>query len=266
MDEGEKKGFWGSKAFWLILLWLGLGVVLSVVIYSAKPAMIRACQAWDEAVPDPEEVSELMHEAGHEGGHGEINYCQEAEHKSIVKPGELFEVSAHPNLTAAFLSITKMPLGTAWAIPNFLVLVTLLWHFGRDPLQQQLKTRREELKKAIAEAKAARAEAEAKKQEYEKLLAEIGLEIEKLRGEMHQEGEAEKARLIAEAARQAERIKNEAEFTARQELRMAEYRLREVAARLAVEVAEKVIRETITGEDRERLLNEYLQKVREARL
>lgn len=263
MGDAEKKGFVGSKAFWLILLWIILGAALSGAVYAARPRMDNLCKVWDAAVPDPA----LPHELQIEIAEGKFkSNCDAAEEKELlIVKGEKTHVSSHPNLTAGFTAILKMPWGTAWALPNFLILVTVLWHFGRGPAGEQLKTRRDELVKAIAEAQKARAEAEAKKKEYDELMAGIGGEIEALRKSMRSEGEAEQARLIAEAGRQAERIKNEAEFTAKQEVLMAQYRLRETAARLAVEVAEKVIRETITGEDRERLLTEYLEKVREQR-
>jgi F-type H+-transporting ATPase subunit b len=246
MAEG-KKGFIGGKAFWLILGWLVLGGALTAVIYAVSPKMEHACEAW----------AEEYHLEAH-GGHGEAGHdlCHLVGHSDEVK-------GFTKNLAASFSTILNMKWATAWSIPNFLILITIIWHFAKDPLNENLKNRREELATAIREAEKAKAEAEALKEEYGQKLAEIDREIERVRQEMRDQGEAEKARITEEAERQAERIQNEADFTAKQEVLVAQYRLREEAAKLAVRVAEDVIRQVIDEQDRDRLLGEYLDKVME---
>ena len=62
MAEEEKKGFFKSKAFILIIIWLALGVVLSGIFYSVRPSMKHACEGW---------AAELGHGADHgEAEHG----------------------------------------------------------------------------------------------------------------------------------------------------------------------------------------------------
>lgn len=249
MAEAEKKGFFKSRAFILILVWMALGVALSVAIYAARPGMEHACEAWAEELPA---------EGEHGGGHG-----GEAEVHDACHLVSLQGHGMHRNLAAAFHAIGGMPLATAWNIPNFLILITIIWYFAKDALNDMFKTKKEDLDKAMAEARRARAEAEEMKAEYERRLGEMGKEMESLVGEMREQGEAEKRRIIDAGEQLAKRIGNDAEFTAKQELLVARYKLREEAARLAVEVAEKVIKQVISEQDRDRLLDEYLEKVME---
>jgi len=301
----EKKGFFQSKAFILILVWIGLGVALSIIMYAAMPRMQRTCEEWAKEI-QLDRVEECAAGEGPGGedaaGGAKVDFCHllyyapveweelekevkeagEAPAGSHLSPEEMktleCKISAlaaavpkikklHTNLAAVFHGMYgtdgKMRLATAWSIPNFLILVTVLWHFASGPLNQMFHSRREELKKAIEEAQKARSAAEALLAEYQRKLAEVDREIARMREELRAEAAAEKGRIVAAAERQGERIRNEAEFTARQELLVARYRLREEAARLAVEVAEKVIKETIDAADRERLLDEYLGKIME---
>jgi F-type H+-transporting ATPase subunit b len=158
---------------------------------------------------------------------------------------------------------TKEPsaLATAWYLPNFLILCTLLWYFGRGPLKEHLVARRAALAEAIAGAERRRLEAEDRHREYEEKLLRIEQEIASLLQTLREEGEREKERVLLKAREEAERIKHDAEFTAKQELRKAQAALREEAAALTVELAEKIIRQTITGEDQERILRDYLARV-----
>jgi len=271
MAEGEKKGFFGSKAFKLILVWIALGIALTVAIYSARPSMKHACEQWEAhveeaghgehgeeaALPDAGHAEEEQ-EHGEEGGHGDDPY-----HACHVVAQESHGFTA--NLAAAFHAISGNPLGTAWNLPNFLILITIIVHFFGPGLNEQMKTRREDLEKAIDAAEKAKAEAVDAKEKYETKLKKLDDEIYDIKQDMRKQGEKEKDRIVEQAKELAERIKNEADFTAKQEILVAQYRLREDAAKLAVEVAEKVIKQAISEQDRDRLINEYLEKVMEQR-
>ena len=274
-----KKGFVGSTAFYLIIAWVVMGAVLHFMfVYKIAPVLNNACLQWDSEIADPPEIA--SHFAHPEEGEP-LSGCKLAEEKmdlaldlaneQDVKSKQAGQPAVHrpepvttnPILTAAFTPITNDPKATAWAVPNFLILITILWYFAAGPLNEMFRSRRQDLKTAIDAAEQARLEAEARYAEYQKRLARLDDELAAIRAEFKAEAEAEKKKMLAEAEKQSQRIKTEAEFTAKQELLMAQYRLREDAARLAVEVAEKVIREVIDDSDRDRLLNEYLTKIME---
>ena len=155
----------------------------------------------------------------------------------------------------------KGALSVGWHLPNFLILVTILWYFGRGPLKEHLVQRRAGLVEAIAKAERQRLAAEDRHQEYREKLDRIGEEMAGLKQAMREEAEREKERILAAARDEAARIRHEAEFTARQELSQARAALREEAAALTVELAEKVIRQVINDQDQERILRDYLERV-----
>jgi F-type H+-transporting ATPase subunit b len=163
-------------------------------------------------------------------------------------------------------------ISTAWAFPNFLILGTLLWWlmFKSTPealpmldMKKRLRERRQRLADALEKAEKARTEAEQRHKEYTERLERIEKEIADLQKLMRVEGERERMRILEEARRQVDRIKNEAEFTARQELRTAQAQLRQEAVDRAVDLAEEILTRTITDDDRIRLLDESLKKMQE---
>ena len=266
MGEEGKKSFFKSTAFILIVVWIAMGVGLTFAVKYAVPQLDHSCVVWAE-----EQGIAVTSGGGHGGGHGSLGAaCAALANEEIARKTKAEEEGvpvdhvAHANVAAAVLPLMHgMDLAWAWNIPNFLILFTLLFHFAKDPLAATLKTRREELETAIREAKQARAAAQDKLAEYEKRVANIDQDLEAVKEEMRALGQTDKERLIKEAEKLAERIKTDADFTAKQEVLMAKFKLREEAAKLAVEIAEKVIRETINEDDRDRLLGEYLDKVRE---
>jgi F-type H+-transporting ATPase subunit b len=257
----EKKSFFASKAFFLIIGWLVLGIVLTVVVYKVSPSLEHQCEAWAVEIA-----------SGAHGGHGDHGTPDDAH-------GDAHDGAKHDpchtvqeaglgfksNLAASYHAIMGNKLGTAWSLPNFLILLTILFHFAKTPTNDYMKNRREELDNAINAAEKAKIEAEALQKEYEEKISSLDQEIDDLKAEWKKDGELEKQRLIEAAEKMAEKIQTDADFTAKQEVLMAKYKLREEAAKLAVEVAEKVIRGAISDDDRDKLLDEYLNKVTEQR-
>jgi F-type H+-transporting ATPase subunit b len=163
---------------------------------------------------------------------------------------------------------------TAWAVPDFLILATLLWWFmfKKTPealpmldMKARLKNRRQKIADNLESAEKAHEDAASIHREYTERLEKIEQEIAELKDLIKREGESEREKILAEANRLKERIKNEAEFTARQELRNARARLKQDAVNRAVEMAEEILKKTMTDEDRTRLLDEFLVKMQNQR-
>lgn len=146
---------------------------------------------------------------------------------------------------------------------NFAILAGLLGFFLAKPIRQGLAGRREGIEKGLKDAEAARAEAEARFAEYDAKLSRAAAEIDEIRSAIRREGELERERILANAREMAEKIKVEAERAADNEVSRARVELRREAARLAVSLAEEMLNKNFTGEDHDRLVSEYLQKVGE---
>lgn len=146
---------------------------------------------------------------------------------------------------------------------NFALMVGLLAYFITRPIRKGLKGRREEIEKTLAEAEAAKVAAEAKHSEYSEKLARATEEIAGIAASIRREGELERDKILAAAKELAAKIELEADNKSAGVVARARKELREEAARLAVELAEDMLRKQVSGEDQKRLVNEYLQKMGE---
>jgi F-type H+-transporting ATPase subunit b len=149
-----------------------------------------------------------------------------------------------------------------WRVLDFAVLMAILiWALKKADVKGSLKARRQGIEKALQEAVTAREAAEQKMAEYQGKLSKANEEIEAISAAIREEGQKEKARIIAEARATAEKIKEQARQAADQEVAKARTELRAEAARLSVQLAEQTLKEKINKDDQDRLVGEYLTKV-----
>lgn len=146
---------------------------------------------------------------------------------------------------------------------NFTLMVGLLAYFVTKPIRKGLKGRSEEIEKTLADAQAAKEAAEAKHREYSEKLAKATEEIAGIAESIRREGELERDRIVSAAQEMAAKIEKEAENKASSVVAMARTELREEAARLAVDLAEDLLKKQVSADDQKRLVDEYMQKVGE---
>ena len=146
---------------------------------------------------------------------------------------------------------------------NFSIVVAILVYFLRKPLKNALGGRTEEIEKALAEAQKVKEEAEARFAEYDRKLAEATDEIAEIGAAIRREGEFEKEKIIASAKEMAAKIEKDAGKAAALEVAKARTELQREAVKLAVGVAEELLKKNFTKEDDARLIDEYMQKVGE---
>ncbi|PNU20401.1 ATP synthase F0 subunit B [Geothermobacter hydrogeniphilus] len=150
-----------------------------------------------------------------------------------------------------------------WRCLNFAVTFGLLAYFITKPLRNGLAGRRQGIADSLAAAEKMKAEAEAKFAEYDRKLSRAAEEIEEIYQQIRREGEREKERILDEARQMAIKVRSEAEKSAALEVARARRELREEASRLAVDIAEEMLRKKFTKKDQTRLVDEYIQKVGE---
>ena len=146
---------------------------------------------------------------------------------------------------------------------NFALMAGLLAYFVTKPIRKGLKGRTAEIEKTLADAEAAKAAAEAKHKEYSDKLAKATEEIAGITAAIRREGELERDKIIAAAKDMADKIEREADNKAAGVVAKARIELREEASRLAVELAEDVLKKQVSADDQKRLVEEYMQKMGE---
>ncbi len=148
-----------------------------------------------------------------------------------------------------------------WKIINFAILIIILWKFAKKPFQNFLKTRTELIEKTLNEAKAAKEAAMKALQEVEDRIKKKDEEIEKIIAVAQKSGEQEREAIIEQTSKLKERILEQAKTNIEYELKHAKEEIKAEAVELAMELAEKKLKEKLTREEQERLLEESLAKI-----
>jgi F-type H+-transporting ATPase subunit b len=148
-----------------------------------------------------------------------------------------------------------------WKIINFGILVLILWKFAKKPLQNFLRQRSELIEKTLNEAKEAKEAALKALQEVEERLKIKDKEIESIISASKKAGEEERERLIAEGYKLKEKILLQAKTNIEFEVKNAKELIKAEAVELAMELAEKKLKEKLTKEEQERLLEDSLVKI-----
>ena len=149
----------------------------------------------------------------------------------------------------------------AYKIINFVLIFGIIIYFARKPIKNMLKQRTEMIEKTLKEAQEAKELAQKALQEAQTRLQTKDKEIQEIISVSKQAGEQEKARLIEESERLKERIFEQAKVNIEYELKGAKDAIRAEAVEIAMELAEKKIKEKLTKEEQEKLLQESLTKI-----
>jgi F-type H+-transporting ATPase subunit b len=152
-----------------------------------------------------------------------------------------------------------------WQIISFVLLIVLLSRFVKKPLAAFLSGRQAEVQNAIEQSARKKEEAEALLSEWQRKVDSLGREIQDLHQRIRAEGEAEQKKIVSRAQEEGERIRQQAGVIAEQELTKVRAALKKEMVDLSVELAEKLLKEAIQPQDQERLIQEYIGKVRELR-
>jgi len=143
------------------------------------------------------------------------------------------------------------------AVVNFGLLVFLLRRYASKPLAGFLQSRRAQMEVAIREAAEAKAAAESKLAEYEARLKTLDDELKTMRSDIEKAAREDKERILAEAEDASARLREETAALVRQSAAALEREVRREVVVAAVEVAERVLRETTSGDDQRRLADRY---------
>ena len=144
---------------------------------------------------------------------------------------------------------------------NLLLLLAVLVYFARKPIGAYFATRRSDIERELTGAATELSDAEATFSKWQRRLIELDAELEQIRETSRQRAESERERILADARAAAERIRGNASAAISQELRRAREQLREEATQLAIEMAAERLEREVTAADRDRLLDEFIERV-----
>jgi F-type H+-transporting ATPase subunit b len=144
---------------------------------------------------------------------------------------------------------------------NFLVLAIVLVYILRKPLSQALSSRIKGIKEQLEDLETRKAEAERKLAEYKDKLAQLEKEAEKIIDDYIKQGNEAKGRILEEAQSSAEKLKVLARRNIDHEFEQAKLKLQEEIFETSLQKAEEIIKNKISADDQDRIVDEYLKKV-----
>jgi F-type H+-transporting ATPase subunit b len=145
-----------------------------------------------------------------------------------------------------------IPDGTLIAeLVAFIIILAVIWKYVVPPLQKSMTARQEAIKKSFDDADAAKARLAAAEEDYKKAIAEARAEQAKSR----EEAAATRREIIdaakEEAQAEAAAIMSRAEAALEVERRQVFTELRSDIGRLAVDLAERIVGESLADDERQ---------------
>jgi len=148
-----------------------------------------------------------------------------------------------------------------YRVINFAVLAGGLFLLLRKPISQALKGRIRVIQDQLNDLERKKKEAEAQLAEYNERLSLLNREAEKIISEYVLQGQEASARIIKEAEAAAGKIEAQARRNIEQEFKQVKEQLQYEVLEKALGKAEALLKETVTADDQDRLVEEYLDKV-----
>ena len=159
---------------------------------------------------------------------------------------------AQPSLFAGDLG------NSVWTILIFVLVLVILGKYAWGPILSTLQTRESFIHEALAKAKAERDAAEARLKQYEERLAGARAEATAIVDEGRRDAEVVKRKIEAAAKVEADKMIDRA----RREIQIATVtatrELYDLSARLATDMAARVIGRELSAKDHERLIAEAI--------
>lgn len=128
---------------------------------------------------------------------------------------------------------------------NFLIIFWLLKRYAFQPIQRKLAERQSIIKQGMEDAESAKTERISAETNYERKLAEARDEAQKIIATAHEHSEEMTKKATADAQQQVERIVSDARAMIAKEKQHMESELQAKTAEIAIQVAEKILKQKI---------------------
>lgn len=160
-------------------------------------------------------------------------------------------------------TLASPSIGTVfWTTLIFLILLFILWKYAWGPITKAVKAREDMIHNALEAADKAREEMKVlqtdnelilrkAREERDKILRDARSAYERMMSEAKEKSQSESDAMVRRAKEQIEREKNAAVNEAKREV-----------AKLAIEVASRVVSETLKSDaEQQKLIEKYLQEI-----
>jgi F-type H+-transporting ATPase subunit b len=168
-----------------------------------------------------------------------------------------FQEEGHP--AEKFLGL-PMPL---WQLLNLVLFLAVLVYLVGKPLAAAFRSRQVDIEKRTREAERRRTEVDRLAREIEERTVRLERDIEEIRKQGLADGERARAELAARADEEVARVGREAQEEIARRLAEAKAQLRRSAGDLTTQRAVEILSREINDEDRRRILEDGVQRLRQ---
>jgi len=148
-----------------------------------------------------------------------------------------------------------------WKVLNFGILAVVGFFIARKPVAEFFSSRAKSIADEIKTLEQKKADAEKKLAEYQAKFKNLDQESKRIVEDYIKQGEEAKTRILAEAEAQAGKLEDMAKRNIEQEFKSAKNKLQREIVEKALKKAEEVIIASISSDDQDKLVDEYLKKV-----
>ena len=146
-------------------------------------------------------------------------------------------------------------------IINFLVFFGGLFYLVKKPIGDFFINRLTDIKESLALAEKSREEAKKRLDEIEAKSANLDKELDEIGEQAKQEAERERTRIHNQAKMEADRILEQARLEVENMKRESISKLKANLADQAIKEAETLIKDTMTGDERQRLFGDFNKRL-----
>lgn len=148
-----------------------------------------------------------------------------------------------------------------WTVVTFVFLLLILRKMAWKPILSSLDERENFIKESVERAETAKKEAENILEENKVKLASAEEEAQKLIAQGRDYAENLKSQIIEESKTEAKKLINDASVEIERKNVEAFNNLKDQIAAIAVEAAEKIIRENLDKEKQTKIVNDYIDSL-----
>ena len=148
-----------------------------------------------------------------------------------------------------------------WTVITFIILLIILKKVAWKPILTALDKRENDIKESLAQAEKAKEEAKKILDENQANLAKAEEESRKIIEQSRTYAESLKEQMIKDSKEQAKKIVDEASSEIQRKKDAAFEELKGQIAQIAVNAAEKIIRESLDAQKSKQVIDKYLNEV-----
>lgn len=148
-----------------------------------------------------------------------------------------------------------------WSVINFCILLIVLRSLLFKPILATLDSRKKEIEESLGKAEEARKQFDQLKEDQARDRETARVEAQAQIAAAAKLAETERTRILAEANSEASKFLERAQAQIEEDKERAVAAIKGEMASIAISAASKVIERNLTGEDQERLVDEFLKEV-----